>query len=200
MPGEALHHKGEDGAQRAKRWLDATTRTRSTWTNSDEVPAGRLTYNWPHAGANEFSFDVGGILYGGDFDNHNFVAEVKNYSSDSDLGGHFDKFLAQCYCVYQQHARWVNQFMFLTWSPFRVTSWQRLCDKESIVKACQLNSKRLFDTEDSDQALDKIDMAVVEELTDRLWLVVLSEKQERLLISKEERALIMSQRVLRGQV
>jgi hypothetical protein len=113
-----MHQKGADGAQRAKRWLDATTRTRSSWTNKEAVAAGRLTYNWPHAGAEEFSFDVGGILYGEPFDRHNFVAEVKNYAYDT-LGMHYDKFLAQCYLVYRDHSRWVNQFMFLTWNPFR---------------------------------------------------------------------------------
>ena len=200
MPGEALHQKGEDGAQRAKRWLDATTRTRSSWTNKDAIPAGRLTYSWPHAGGHEFSFDVGGILFGGEFDNHNFVAEVKNYSSDSDLGSHFDKFLAQCYHVFEHHSRWVNQFMFLTWNPFRATSWQKLCDTDSIVKACVANGKRLFDLDDPDEAKGKIDMDLVRQLADRLWLVVLSEKQEKLLISDEERALIVSDRVLKGKL
>lgn len=199
MPGEEMHQKGEDGAQRAKRWLDSTTRTRSTWTNSDTVPASRLTFTWPHAGQNEFSFDVGGILYGGEYDHHLFVAEVKNYSTDSDLGAHYDKFLAQCYHVHQHHSGWVNQFMFLTWNPFRANSWQKQCDPDAIVKACIKHSKRLFDIDDPDEAKSKIDMSLVHELTDRLWLVVLSEKQEKLLISEEERGLIVMERVKKGK-
>jgi hypothetical protein len=196
--GEALHHKGEDGAQRAKRWLDATTRTRSSWTNKDDVNAGRLTFRWPYAGQNEFSFDLGGMLYGGDFDNHYFVAEVKNYGSDSDLGEHFDKFLAQCYLVYKDHSQWINQFMFLTWNPFRARGWHKLCGTESIIEGCLTNSRRLFDTEDADEAKTKLDMGIIAELVDRLWLVVLSEKQEQLLISDEDRALIVQDRVKKG--
>jgi hypothetical protein len=198
MPGEAMHHKGEDGAQRAKRWLDSTTRTRSSWTNREDVSAARMTFNWPHGTKTEFSFDVGGILYGAPFDNHNFVAEVKFYSSDSDLGAHFDKFLAQCYYVFKEFSRWVNQFMFITWNPFRATSWQKLCDPDSIIKACIANRRRLFDLEDSedeDEAKGKIDMDVVHELANRMWLIVLSEKQEQLLISDEDRALIKQHRV-----
>ncbi|MFJ1541691.1 hypothetical protein ACIODS_24400 [Micromonospora chalcea] len=194
MPGEAMHQKGEDGAQRAKRWLDATTRTRSSWTNAEAVSAGRLTYNWPYAGGEEFSFDVGGILYGEPFDHHNFVAEVKNYTGDA-LGGHYDKFLAQCYLVFRDHSRWVNQFMFLTWHPFRIKTWTKLCESDSIVAACLENSKRLFDTDDKDEARGKIDETVVSDLKDRLWLVVLSEKQEQLLISDDDRALIVQHRV-----
>lgn len=192
-----MHFKGEDGAQRAKRWLDATTRTRSSWTNKEDVAAGRLTYNWPHAGGEEFSFDVGGILYGDPFDNHNFVAEVKNYSGDT-LGGHYDKFLAQCYLVYKDHSRWVNQFMFLTWHPFRVKTWTQLCETDAIVEACVEHRKRLFDTDDEGEAKNCIDMSVVEALAPRLWLVVLSTKQEKLLISDDDRALIVHDRVRRG--
>jgi hypothetical protein len=201
MPGEAMHFKGEDGAQRAKRWLDSTTRTRASWTNKETVQAARMTFNWPHGKKTEFSFDLGGTLYGGEFHDHNFVAEVKNYSSD-DLGSHYDKFLAQCYHVYKEHSRWVNQFMFLTWSPFRIKTWQKLCGPDAIVEACIAHKERLFelaDPTDDDEAKGKIDMDLVTDLADRLWLVVLSEKQEQLLISKEDRALIVQNRVREGR-
>ncbi|MFC0532056.1 hypothetical protein [Phytohabitans kaempferiae] len=196
--GEALHHKGEDGAQRAKRYLDATTRTRSSWTNKDDVPASRLTFFWPHAGQNEFSFDLGGILYGGEFDHHNFVAEAKNYSSDSDQGEHFDKFLAQCYLVYRDFSQFINQFMFITWNPFRARGWQKLCSTDSILDGCVANGNRLFGTTDADEVRSKLEMGVIEELQERLWLVVLSDKQERLLIDDEERGFLVQRRIERG--
>lgn len=196
-----MHFKGDDGAQRAKRWLDATTRTRSSWTNKESVTAARMTFEWPYGKKTEFSFDVGGILYGAPFDHHLFLAEVKNYSSDSDLGMHYDKFLAQCYQVYKEHPRSADQFMFLTWAPFRTTTWQKLCEADAIVKACMIHRAELFelvDPADKDEAKGKIDMAVVNALVDRLWLVVLSEKQEQLLISPEDRALIKQHRAREG--
>lgn len=52
---------------------------RATWTNENPVAAGWLTFNWPYDGQNEFSFGVGGTLVGEPFDDHAFVAEVKNY-------------------------------------------------------------------------------------------------------------------------
>jgi hypothetical protein len=88
--GEAMHQRGAEGARRAKRRLDATTRTRTSWVNEDTVRAGKLEFPWPHGGES-FSFDVGGMLIGEPFGWHNFVAEVEFYSGD-DLGPPFDNF------------------------------------------------------------------------------------------------------------
>lgn len=197
MPGEAMHQKGADGTRRAKRWLDATTRTKASWTNEDTVSAGRLTFNWPYAGQHPFSFDVGGLLFGAPFDSHLFMAEVKNYSN-ANLGKDYDDFLAKCYVVWRDHSRWANQFMFLTWNPFRANSWTGLCQADAIKNACVLNRARLFDEEDEAVARTMVDPLVLAELEKRLWLVVLSEKQERLLISDDDRALIVQSRVKKG--
>lgn len=199
MPGEAMHQKGAQGAQRAKRWLDSTARTRSSWTNEDEVPAGRLEFRWPHEGQQPFSFDIGGELYGDPYDHHFFAAEVKNYSGDA-LGGHYDDYLAKCYLVFRDYSNWVNQFMFLTWHPFRVTSWTKQCDPEAIVAGCLRNKKRLFNEDEDELALAKIDTNLVEELKDRLWLIILSEKQEQLLMSDDDRARLFKWRVRKGLI
>ena len=197
MPGEEMHQKGADGARRAKRWLDATTRTRASWTNEDTVAAGRLTFNWPHAGQQPFSFDVGGLLFGPPFENHSFMAEVKNYSN-ANLGTDYDDFLAKCYLVWRDHPKWANQFMFLTWHPFRITSWTALCAPEAIKQACVANRKRLFGEDDETTAEQMVDFKLTQELEKRLWLVVLSSKQEDLLISDEDRALIVHSRITKG--
>lgn len=194
-----MHQKGADGARRAKTWLDATTRTRATWTNEDAVAAGRLTFNWPFAGQNEFSFDVGGILFGEPFDNHAFVAEVKNYSGP-DLGGDFDDFLAKCYVVARDHPKLANQFMFMTWHPFRVTTWTKLTDRDSVVSGCltDKNRRRLLDTDVEADARGLLDPSVVDDVCENLWLIVLSQKQEQLLISNDDRALIVQKRIEKG--
>jgi hypothetical protein len=208
MSGEAMHQKGADGTRRAKRWLDSTTRTKATWTNEDAVSAGRLEFHWPHDGQQPFSFDLGGILYGSPFDGHAFLAEVKKYSGSSDLGGHFDDFLAKCYLVHRDHSKWANEFMFLTWHPFRSNSWTKLGNKDSVVAGCVKNRSRLFDIPNGDskeekaqsveQAKAAVDMDVVDELTARLWVVVLSKKQEELLMSDEDRALVIQSRIVKG--
>lgn len=199
--GEANHRKGEDGAQRAKYWLDATTRTKSSWTNSDDFIAAQLAYEWPHATgtAKPFSFDLGGILFGEPFHNHPFVAEVKNYSTTGNIGGEFDDFLAKAYHV-AQTAGLAQQFMFITWQPFRANDWSKQTKKDQVAKACLKNRSRLLGEADQQKAKKLLDQQVLDDLEERLWLVVLSEKQENLLISKEDRALINNKRTMDGLI
>ncbi len=208
MAGEAMHQKGADGTRRAKRWLDSTTRTKATWTNDDAVSAGRLEFQWPYAGQQPFSFDLGGILYGKPFDEHAFLAEVKNYSGSSDLGEHYDDYLAKCYLVHRDHSKWANAFMFLTWHPFRSTKWKQLGDPEAVIDGCVRNRERLLDIPNGSTKAEKeafaeearaaLDTTVIRELCERLWIVVLSEKQESLLMSDEDRGLVIASRIAKG--
>lgn len=202
--GEANHRKGADGADRACYWLDATTRTIATWTNEDEVMAGRLTFEWPHikaAKGKTFSFDIGEILHGDEFHNHLFVAEVKNYSTQGNLSAEFDDFLAKCYVVASTERKLADQFMFITWNPFRATDWSKQTKKGQVQAACLLsrNRERSLGQKDLAKATAALDEEVLEYVEDRLWLVVLSEKQEGLLISDEDREKIMQGRIKRRQ-
>jgi hypothetical protein len=196
MVGEAEHQKGADGMRRAKRWLDSTTRVRASWTNEDQVNASKLEFPWPFGGQ-KFSFDVGGILLGEEFDGHFFVAECKKYKDDSDQGKHYDDHLAKCYVTRRDFPRSADEFLWITWAPFRVTTWPQLCSADAVKKGLlvERNRKRVFDTETKDEAEAAIDMDVVKDVSDRLWVVVLSDKQERLVISNEDRALVMKARV-----
>ena len=90
MPsGEEIQRKGEEGAHRAKRWLERTLRAKVQWVNPDRTAVKKLTYKWP-GDNNTFSFDLGGTFIGQGDDadktreGENFFAEVKNYSSASD--------------------------------------------------------------------------------------------------------------------
>ncbi|MGP3955611.1 hypothetical protein ACTWPT_06400 [Nonomuraea sp. 3N208] len=200
MPGEAMHIKGADGARRAKRWLDSTTRVRSSWTNEDEVHASRLEFTWPYGGQ-PFSFDVGGILTGGEFEGHFFAAECKNYDSDSDQGTHFDDWVAKCYVTRRDHARLADHFMWITWHPFRVKTWTKLCTADTVKTGLLVprNAKRVFDQEDAEVARSLIDDSLAEDIASRMWLLVLSEKQEKLVITREHRALIVAHQIKEGE-
>ncbi|MDR8409768.1 hypothetical protein MTP10_13585 [Nonomuraea sp. 3-1Str] len=200
MPGEAMHIKGADGARRAKRWLDSTTRVRSSWTNEDEVHASRLEFTWPYGGQ-PFSFDIGGIFTGGEFEGQFFAAECKNYTGDSDQGTHFDDWVAKCYVTRKNHARLADHFMWITWHPFRVTRWADLCSADSVRAGLLIprNAKRVFGHEDIDAARSLIDDSLVEDVASRMWLLVLSEKQEKLVITREHRALIVAHQIKEGE-
>jgi len=189
--GEEAQRKGEDGARRAKRWLDATTRVTKSWTNEDAVHASRLSFTWPHGGQ-PFSFDMGGLLKGEPFDGHFFMAEVKNYYAALDQGTLYDDWLAKCYVVRKQQPVLADHFMWITWAPFRIGDWPDLMTADIVRKALRgkANKKRVFNAEPDDDIDSVIDESLVAEVVDRLWLIVLSEKQERLVISAEHRSWI----------
>ena len=90
VAGEELHQQGEDGVHRAKVWLEATTRITRAWAVYDETAVEKLAFPWPHR-QQGYSSDLGGILFGGEFDNQFFLAECKQYKDAGDQGTHYDK-------------------------------------------------------------------------------------------------------------
>ncbi|MEU8801282.1 hypothetical protein [Spirillospora sp. NPDC048819] len=202
MVGEAMHQKGADGARRAKQWMDATTRVTSSWTNDDAVHAARLEFNWPHGEQWPYSFDIGGILSGGEFEGHFFVAECKNYDGDSDQGAHFDDFVAKCYLTRQDHYRLADHFMWITWHPFRVKTWSKLCTVDSVIDGLvhARNRNRALGLEDETEAKAAVDRELAKDVAERMWLIVLSEKQEKLVITPEHRSLILAHRIRKGEL
>lgn len=201
MAGEGQHKVGEGGVRRAKKWLEATTRVHSSWTVYDDRQVSRLTFEWPHHDK-PFSYDLGGILFGGEFDKDLFLAECKKYKGDQDQGEHFDKFLAQSYVTLRDEPRLADHFMWITWAPFRVTSWAKISQPEKIVHALvkvpRLRSWVFGEDVSEDEANRQVNSSVVADLSSRMWMIVLSDRQEKLVISNEDRGLIMQNRVQAG--
>ena len=143
--GEQAQRTGEDGARRARRWLEATTRVGQSWTNEDAVVAGRPEFAWPFGGQS-FSFDLGGVLKGDPFQHHLFVAEMKKYKEAGDQGTHYDDWVAKCYVARKTAPALAEHFMWITWAPFRVTDWSKLTTAETVKKGLlsERNRKRVL--------------------------------------------------------
>lgn len=192
--GEALHKAGDDGARRAKRWLEASTRVSKSWLNTDPTIGARCQFTWPH-GTTGFSFDIGGFLCGGEFEGHSFLAECKNYNTAGDQGTEYSMYLAKCYAAYMAQPRWSDHFMWITWHPFSVTTWASLCKRDKVRDSVLSEHNRVFGVDSKDQAKGIIDETVVDAVADRLWLIVLSRNQERLVISRKHLALIRAREI-----
>ncbi|MFK4149999.1 hypothetical protein [Streptomyces sp. NPDC004065] len=198
MPGEELHEAGADGARRAKEWLEATTRVKAAWTNTDPMWKRRMTFKWPSGKKTPFSLDLGGILCGGEFDNAYFMAECKKYSAPRDQGTAYLSYLAKCYVIMSQQPGAVDHFMWITWSPFNVTDWDKLLTGEWVRQGVEKHGEDIFGEYAPSELGALIDSEVVASVTERLWMIVLSDKQEKLVITRQHRALIQKYDVLEG--
>jgi len=197
VPGEQLHLLGREGARRAKQWLDSTTRVNASWTVYDSYGVSKLNYDWP--GVDEsYSYDIGGLFSGEELEGEAFLVECKKYSTDNQ-GDHFDKFLAQSYVTLRDDRRLADHFMWITWHPFRIKSWTELHSQGSILKALKRERERVFGEGTAEEAVEGLaDAAVIEDLAKRIWVIVLSDRQEGLVISTEDRADLAKQRMLRS--
>jgi hypothetical protein len=196
--GEALHDKGRDGARRAKLWLEATTRVSQAWLNTDPVIGARCQFQWPFGGQ-PFSYDIAGMLRGPDFEGHYFLAECKKYSVIGNQPSEYPEYLAKCYVVYKDQPKWCDHFMWITWHPFNVKTWAELCAPEMVRKAVLGERERVFGVSDEAEAESLIDEGAVVAVAQRLWLLVLTDKQEKLVIPRDHLALIREHEVKRGE-
>ena len=189
--GEAIHAIGVDGADRAKRWLEGTTRVLHVWVNPED--ANKLTFSWATGG--QFSFDLGGTLQGGELNNKNFYAEVKRYASAGNQGTEYRNYLAKCYLALQQRPEMCDHFMWITWAPFSIKKWPTLMSANYIAESVTLPLLRARTLGDEGAVPDLAHCGAV---ADRLWLIVLSDKQEILRLTEAERGEIFKLRMQTG--
>jgi hypothetical protein len=196
--GEAFHDIGRDGAIRAKRWLDATTRVKACWLNTDPGAAQKTSYAWPKTGTS-FSYDLGGILRGGEFENQQFLAECKKLTTSGGQGTKYREYLAKCYVAHMANPAFTDNFMWITWHPFLVESWAKLCGAEEVRNGVVDQRHRIFGSDVTEEDAPKlVDSAVCERVAGRLWLLVLSEKQEKLVITDKHRGIIIAHEIEHG--
>lgn len=190
MSGEQAHDKGRDGALRAKRWLEATTRANVPWINPDSVAVPKLTFPWADPDEEPFSFDIGGTLIGGEVANQEFLAESKNYANANNQNSMYNEYLAKCYVARQLRPDRCDNFMWITWAAFGTTVWSDLMSADRVRKAVLNECRRALAVEPND-AESKINDSLCADVASRLWVIVLSERQEKhLVLSAEHQGLI----------
>jgi len=191
VSGEQAHDKGRAGALRAKRWLEATTRANVPWINPDPVAVPKLTFPWPDPRSKPFSFDIGGTLIGGEVANQEFLAESKHYANAYDQTTMYNEYLAKCYVARQLRPDRCDNFMWITWSAFGTTVWADLMSAERVRKAVLGECKRVLAVDDPADAESKVNDGLCADVADRLWIIVLSERQEKhLVLTAEHQGLI----------
>ena len=175
MAGEDAQETGRAGVLRAKRWLESTGRVNVYWTVYEHPTM--LTV--PRLKGEDRSFDMGGVIFGEDLDGHLFYAEIKKYSTVGNQAEMYGDYLANCYCTLLQDRTKPYEFMWITWHPFSQSKWTKLCEWEEVRdQVSGRQSAWLGSATSVDDDLCKI-------VAGRLWLIVLSDKQEKLGMSDE---------------
>ena len=186
MAGEEAQDTGREGLQRAKQWLELSTRVRYSWSHEDRVLGDLLHFRWPH-GTTRFSFDLGGKFQGAPLDDQSFLAEVKKYRNESDLPIHFRDFLAKCYVALGgTHPERCDNFLWISWSPFQARSWDQHATTDSVRKAVihEANRQRVLGVDSESDALAKLDAELMSRVARQIWLITLCDQQEQLVLSE----------------
>lgn len=184
MAGELAHDAGREGLQRAKHWLDLSTRVSRSWAYDDPTLGEMVHFEWPYATglSRTFSFDLGGNFRGEPLDGQSFLAEVKRYRNEGDLPAHFRDFLAKCYVALASKPKRCQHFLWISWSPFQAKRWNDHASIESVRRAVlhRANMERVLGVDSQLDAMKKIDASLLSTVSSRVWLITLSDKQEML--------------------
>jgi hypothetical protein len=193
MPGEALHQQGADGANRAKLWLESTTRADARWVNPHPVALRRLTFDW--CDGSSYSFDLGGILRGDEVDGQEFLAEVKAYKDASDQGTLYEEYLAKCFRALHLRPERCDNFLWITWAPFKASTWSTVSSAESVRRAVAKHCAKALG--EQEVAWEDVPEETAEDVSQRLWIIVLSERQERVLRLTPEHMSVVEAHIVR---
>lgn len=195
MPGEEEQRTGREGALLAKRWLDRSTRVSASLVNPDGVAKTKLRLKKAvyHDLQDVFSFDLGGRFRDGEFNGQEFLAECKAYKKSADLGTHYRDFLARCYRAIILEHQMADQFFWIAFSPHGVTKWDKLASVDEVRNSVLHPACRDINFLPSEDPAAEFSDEAAKQVSERLWLLVLSEKQiEHLTLTKEHHAVIES--------
>lgn len=190
MAGEDAHDSGRLGVQKAKRWLERTTRVDQSWTNQDRGLKELLSFEWPNRSTKPFTFDLGGTFRGEPMDGQTFVAEVKHYRAENNLPDHFRSFLAKCYVALGSHPDRCDNFLWISWAPFQARQWDSHTSVASVKAALNHaeNRSRCLVGADNEDVNTQWDEGRLASVSQRVWLVTMSDRQCELVPTKEHYA------------
>lgn len=188
LGGEELHKIGENGAKRIKTWLDSTYRFRIDRSIYD-LDANGMPYTQmrvPQLQKDRFErFDLVGSLLGEDaMPGRRIFVECKEYSEAGKQAALYDEYLAVCYSGFVALSSQIGgpadiEFMWATSHPFAVTTYSRLVGPDQIEVACKSHAERLGEY--------TFDRSTAEQLAPRLWLAIINERIEEMIMGVELR-------------
>lgn len=202
MPAEPMQEQGREGAFRAKRWLDSTTRIRISWDVYTSPAQTRIR----RPDESTQLFDLAGIiLMGGP--PRPLLVECKNYTSVGKQKQAYREYLADAYFgTLDKGADADTQFMWVTWHPFDLDGWTHLCgpNETTSVKGQAALAKTAGMIAEAVTASghlkegQSVDPDLCAIVAQRLWLIVLHKRQEDHLMLSEDMAARVREGLIEG--
>lgn len=175
MPAESSHRDGEEGAMLAKQWLESTTHLEMPFNVYEHEAMTTLI----RLDGVRKRYDLMGYWLES---KKQLYVEVKNYTVVGNQPAEYNEYLANAYSA---TARSVDEkmdtgreFMWITWHPFSQTKWTNLTTHDEVKKALKDHPEAL--------AGRAIDEDILRMVSQRLWLVVLCQRQHQLLLTRQE--------------
>ena len=173
---ESIQQSGLDGKLAAKRYLESTTQIALPFDSNHH--AFQCTLKMLDGSHQRYD------LRGHFFETKNEVlVEVKNAHAANKQTHEYSVFLAQAYSA--TAAQWQSlsdpryEFFWVTWHPFgTLTNWSKLQSTEEIRSALAAHPE-LLNGQD-------VDEKVLQAVSERLWLLVLHPRQEKLMPTDKE--------------
>lgn len=180
---EPVQNTGRQGVFAAKKWLEATTHVKLTW-NCYDTP---VHCTLPLLDGSTKLFDLAGTMLGSP---RPVVVESKRYSTAGRQAAAYTEYLAHAYSSTVRG--WdifggdeERQFFWVTWHPFSQTKWPQLVSHTEVSEALKEHPGALAGRSPDEDVLRLV--------ADRLWLIVLHERQEELTLTEDELHLVMAQ-------
>ena len=177
LDAEEVQELGRAGVATVKRWLEATTFIELNWNVYEDT--GMCIVQC--LGSKNKKFDLAGAFIG---DKRNpVVVESKKYNSPGSQHKYFKEFLAIAYSatvseIEQKKYDIAREFIWVTFHPFILKDWTILLTEGKIKEALAENSGYLDGRE--------IDPNVLRSVSERIWVLVMHEKQEGISLTHEE--------------
>lgn len=172
---ESSHKDGEDGVILAKQCLESTTHIELPF-DAYECPEQTILIRLDGA---KKRYDLAGHIIA---TKRPLFVEVKAYNVVGKQPEEYMEYLANAYSVTARDIKdgvdRKREFMWVTWHPFSQTKWVNLTTKTEVRKALETHPECL--------AGDPVDEEIVDLVTHRLWLIMLSKRQEQLLLTRDE--------------
>jgi hypothetical protein len=178
---------GRNGVKRVRRLLDGTMRFQmpyDIYENPERVILPLL------AEGKTKSFDLRGHYSNekGDAGSEIYV-EAKNYADAGNQASEFTKFLAWAYSATMQRQTEIGldpkfEFMWATTCPWKGSGFREVASREAVRKAIEGAGEEII------PAGHTLDEAMADALVDRLWVWVICDRQEEMVLNGQMRSWI----------